>query len=66
LEKTIKKKLAEYVWTDVNKVIPGSINVQFSIKKIKRLQLFDYASDFNLSLEVDKLIERILKKGAQK
>jgi hypothetical protein len=66
LEKDKKEKLAEYIWTDVNKVISGSTDVQFSIKKIEKLQLFDCASEFNLALELDKLIERVLKKGAQK
>ena len=65
-EKDKKKRLAEYLWTEINKAILNSPDVQFSIKKLEKLQLLDYVSEFNLVLEVDKLIEGILKKGAEK
>jgi hypothetical protein len=65
-EKDKKKRLAEYLWTEINKAILKSPDVQFSIKKLEKLQLLDYVSEFNLVLEVDKLIESILKKGAEK
>ena len=57
-----KKRLAEYLWTEINKAILKSPDVQFSIKKLQKLELLDYVSEFNLVLEVDKLIESILKK----
>ena len=60
-KKDKKKRLAEYLWTEINKAILKSPDVQFSIKKLDKLQLLDYVSEFNLVLEVDKLIEGILK-----
>jgi len=60
-----KKRLAEYLWTEINKAILKSPEVQFSIKKLHKLQLLDYVSEFNLVLEVDKLIESILKQNAE-
>ena len=61
-----KKRLAEYLWTEINKAILKSPDVQFSIKKLQKLELLDYVSEFNLVLEVDKLIESILKKNTTK
>ena len=61
-----EKKLAEYLWTEINKAILKSPDVQFSIKKLQKLELLDYVSEFNLVLEVDKLIESILKKNTTK
>lgn len=63
-EKDKKKRLAEYLWAEINKAILKSPDVQFSIKKLEKLQLLDYVSEFNLVLEVDKLIESILNKNA--
>ncbi len=65
-EKDKKKRLAEYLWAEINKAILKSPDVQFSIKKLEKLQLLDYVAEFNLVLEVDKLIESILKKGVEK
>ena len=62
-ERDKKKRLAEYLWTEINKAILKSPDVQFSIKKLQKLQLLDYVSEFNLVLEVDKLIESILKQN---
>jgi hypothetical protein len=64
-EKDKKKRLAEYLWTEINKAILKSPDVQFSIKKLHKLQLLDYVAEFNLVLEVDKLIESILKTNAE-
>jgi len=63
-EKDRKKRLAEYLWAEINKAILKSPDVQFSVKKLEKLQLLDYVSEFNLVLEVDKLIESIVKKNA--
>ena len=65
-ERDEKKRLAEYLWTEINKAILKSPDVQFSIKKLQKLELLDYVAEFNLVLEVDKLIESILKKNAEK
>ncbi|MBT3183085.1 MAG: hypothetical protein HOI59_10720 [Nitrospina sp.] len=65
-ERDKKKKLAEYLWTEINKAILKSPDVQISIKKLQKLELLDYVSEYNLVLEVDKLIESILKKNVQK
>ena len=62
-ERDKKKRLAEYLWTEISKAILKSPDVQFSIKKLQKLQLLDYVSEFNLVLEVDKLIESILKQN---
>jgi len=61
-----KKRLAEYLWTEINKAILKSPDVQFSIKKLQKMELLDYVAEFNLVLEVDKLIESILKKNTTK
>ncbi len=61
-----KKKLAEYLWTEINKAILQSSDVQLSIRKLEKLNLLDYVSEYNLVLEVDKLIENILKKELKK
>ncbi len=63
-ERDKKKRLAEYLWTEINKAILKSPEVQLSVKKLEKLQLLDYVTEFNLVLEVDKLIESILKKNA--
>lgn len=65
-EKDKKKRVAEYLWSEINKAILQSPDVQFSVKKLEKLQLLDYVSEFNLVLEVDKLIESILKKNTPK
>jgi hypothetical protein len=65
-EKDKKKRLAEYLWTEINKAILKSPDVQFSIKNLEKLQLLDHVAEFNLVLEVDKLIESILQKGVEK
>ena len=65
-EKDQKKRLAEYLWTEINKAILKSPDVQFSIKNLEKLQLLDHVAEFNLVLEVDKLIESILQKGVEK
>jgi hypothetical protein len=58
--------LAKYLWTEINQTILNSPGVQFSIKKLKKLQLLDYVATFNLLLQVNKLIEVIFKKGSKK
>ncbi len=59
-EKDKKKKLAEYLWIQINKAILNSPEVKFSIKQLQELELLDYVSEYNLVLEVDQLIERIV------
>ena len=65
-ERDEKKRLAEYLWTEINKAILKSPEIQLSIKNLEKLELLDYVSEFNLVLEVDKLIESILKQNATK
>ena len=65
-EKGNKKRLAKYLWTEINQKILNSPGVQLSIKKLEKLQLLDYVAKFNISLQVDKLIEIIFKKGVHK
>jgi hypothetical protein len=57
-----KKKLAEYFWMEINKAILTSPEVKLSIKQLQALGLLDYVSEYNLVLEVDRLISKILKK----
>ena len=45
-ERDKKKKLAEYLWTEINKAILKSPDVQISIKKLQKLELLDYVSLF--------------------
>ena len=56
-----KRKLAEYFWMEVNKAILNSPEVKLSIKQLQALELLDYVSEYNLVLEVDRLIEKIVK-----
>ena len=58
-----KRKLAEYFWMEVNKAILNSPEVKLSIKQLQALGLLDYVSEFNLVLEVDRLISKIVKEG---
>lgn len=60
-EKDKKKKFAEYLWTEINRAILTSPEVQFSIKQLQALGLLDYVSEYNLVLEVDRLIDKIVK-----
>jgi hypothetical protein len=56
-----KKKLAEYFWMEINKAILTSPEVKLSIKQLQALGLLDYVSEYNLVLEVDRLIDKIVK-----
>ena len=58
-----KKKLAEYLWTEINKAILTSPEVKLSIKQLQALGLLDYVSEYNLVLEVDRLIDKIVKEA---
>ena len=58
-----KKKLAEYLWTEINKAILTSPEVKLSIKQLQALGLLDYVSEYNLVLEVDRLINKIVKEA---
>lgn len=58
-----KKKLAEYFWMEINKAILTSPEVKLSIKQLQALGLLDYVSEYNLVLEVDRLIEKIIKEA---
>ncbi len=60
-EKDKKKKFAEYLWTEINRAILTSPEVKFSVKQLQALGLLDYVSEYNLVLEVDRLIEKIVK-----
>ncbi len=59
-EKDKKKKFVEYLWTEINKAILTSPEVKLSIKQLQALGLLDYVSEYNLVLEVDRLIEKIV------
>ena len=56
-----KKKLAEYFWMEINKAILTSPEVKLSIKQLQALGLLDYVSEYNLVLEVDRLVDKIVK-----
>ena len=56
-----KKRLAEYLWMEINKAILASPEVKNSIKQLQALDLLDYVSEYNLVLEVDRLIDKIIK-----
>jgi hypothetical protein len=58
-----KKKLAEYFWMEINKAILTSPEVKLSIKQLQALGLLDYVSEYNLVLEVDRLINKIVKEA---
>lgn len=60
-EKDKKKKFAEYLWTEINRAILNSPEVKVSIKQLQALGLLDYVSEYNLVLEVDRLIAKIVK-----
>ena len=58
-----KKKLAEYFWMEINKAILTSPEVKLSIKQLQALGLLDCVSEYNLVLEVDRLIDKIVKEA---
>jgi hypothetical protein len=58
-----KRKHAEYFWMEVNKAILNSPEVKLSIKQLQALGLLDYVSEYNLVLEVDRLINKIVKEA---
>ena len=61
-----EKRLGEYLWAEINKAILQSPDVQLYLRKLEKLNLIDYVSEYNLVLEVDKLIDNILKKELKK
>ena len=61
IEKDKKKKFAENLWTEINRAILTSPEVKSSIKQLQTLGLLDYVSEYNLVLEVDRLIEKVVK-----
>ena len=63
LENDGKRKLAEYFWMEINKAILTSPEVKLSIKQLQVLGLLDYVSEYNLVLEVDRLIDKIVKEA---
>ena len=58
-----KKKLAEYLWIEINRAILTSPEVKLSIKQLQVLGLLEYISEYNLVLEVDRLIDKIVKEA---
>ena len=62
-KKDRKKKFAEYLWTEINRAILTSPEVKFSVRQLQALGLLEYVSEYNLVLEVDKLIEKIVKEA---
>jgi len=46
---------------EINKAILASPEVKNSIKQLQALDLLDYVSEYNLVLEVDRLIDKIIK-----
>ncbi|MEK9627402.1 MAG: hypothetical protein VW455_00120 [Nitrospinota bacterium] len=56
-----KKKFAEYLWTEINRAILKSPEVKSSIKQLQALGLLGYVSEYNLVLEVDRLVDKIVK-----
>ena len=56
-----KKKFAEYLWTEINRAILKSPEVKCSIKQLQALGLLGYVSEYNLVLEVDRLVDKIVK-----
>ena len=58
-----KKKLAEYLWIEINRAILTSPEVKLSIKQLQGLGLLEYVSEYNLVLEVDRLIDKIVNEA---
>lgn len=56
-----KRKLAEYLWMEINKAILTSPEVKLSIKQLQAPGLLDYVNEYNLVLEVNRLIDKIVK-----
>ena len=62
-KKDRKKKFAEYLWTEINRAILTSPEAKFPVRQLQALGLLEYVSEYNLVLEVDKLIEKIVKEA---
>ena len=55
------KKIVELLWIKINEAILKSADVQGLILELERTGKLDSASEFNLVLDVDRLIEMVRK-----
>jgi len=56
-----QKKLIEVLWQKINTAILGSPEVQTAMTDLKNASQLDAVKEFNLMLDVEKLIEGTLE-----
>lgn len=56
-QKEVRRKLVEHLWAEINKAIVHSSRVKIALMNIKELGFLDEVSEYNLVLDVDKLVD---------
>ncbi len=52
-----RRKLVEHLWAEINKAIVSSSQVKIALMNIKELGFIEDVSEYNLVLDVNKLID---------
>lgn len=58
-----RKKMAEVLWADINRALLQSPDVRATVKNLRDLNLLEIVKEFNLVLDVEKLVDEILTDG---
>ena len=60
-EEESKRKLVEFLWVEINRVVTSSQDVKSCINTIEELGLLGHVQGYNLVLDVKALVELIQK-----
>lgn len=60
-----QKKLIEVLWQKINTAILGSPEVQTAMTDLKNASQLDAVKEFNLMLDIEKLIEEALEQNPE-
>jgi hypothetical protein len=60
-EEDSKRKLVECLWVEINRAVTGSQEVKSWIRILKELDFLDHVQDYNMVLDVKRLVELIQK-----
>lgn len=58
-----RKKMAEVLWAEINRALLQSPDIRATVKNLRDLNLLEIVKEFNLVLDVEKLVNEILKDG---
>lgn len=56
-QKEVRRKLVEHLWAEINRAIVDSSQVKIALMNIEELGLLKEVSEYNLVLDVHKLID---------